>query len=211
MTLMGFGAVAYAAEPSSVLRKATTMRVIDSGTCASRLLPNRRLPQGIADQQFCTMGSSQDACEGDSGGPLVVELSDVDKLIPFVVGITSLGTGCGEGSVGLYTKVSQYISWVQSVTKSNFNKLQCSRKSVCREYFKDIRSPFSIPTPKPRCLWTNLRRTTTAGTACRTVASGSSPKCFRTMNSLASTTGNPLALASSTSLPRSAGQGRIKP
>ncbi|XP_052563556.1 acrosin-like [Culex pipiens pallens] len=163
MTLMGFGAVAYAAEPSSVLRKATTMRVIDSGTCASRLLPNRRLPQGIADQQFCTVGSSQDACEGDSGGPLVVYLSDVDKLIPFVVGITSLGTGCGEGSVGLYTKVSQYISWVQSVTKSNFNQLQCARRSVCREYFKDFRSPVQVQKLSPSCRTTLLRGDTPTG------------------------------------------------
>lgn len=57
----------------------------------------------------------KDTCQGDSGGPIQVELSDINKAIPFLVGVTSFGTGCWDGSFGIYTKVSSYVDWIRSI------------------------------------------------------------------------------------------------
>ena len=56
-----------------------------------------------------------DSCQGDSGGPVVVRnIEDTDWLL---IGITSWGNGCAEpGYPGVYTKVSNYINWINSNT-----------------------------------------------------------------------------------------------
>lgn len=51
-----------------------------------------------------------DACQGDSGGPLVCMKDNRMTL----VGIISWGIGCGQKDVpGIYTKVTNYLDWIQ--------------------------------------------------------------------------------------------------
>jgi len=56
-----------------------------------------------------------DSCQGDSGGPVAVRnVEDTDWLL---MGITSWGSGCAQaGRPGVYTKVSNYINWINSNT-----------------------------------------------------------------------------------------------
>jgi len=72
------------------------------------------------DSQVCARSpedSKRDACQGDSGGLLTCRIT-ADQKSPYAqVGITSLGRGCGEGSPGVYTRVSHYIDWIAQFTK----------------------------------------------------------------------------------------------
>uniref|UniRef100_A0A674EIZ7 trypsin n=1 Tax=Salmo trutta TaxID=8032 RepID=A0A674EIZ7_SALTR len=55
-----------------------------------------------------------DACQGDSGGPLACVKDDVS----FLYGIISWGDGCGKtGKPGVYTKVVNYVNWINTIIK----------------------------------------------------------------------------------------------
>nr|XP_023021791.1 serine protease snake-like isoform X4 [Leptinotarsa decemlineata] len=73
------------------------------------------LPNGISEEtQICAgaFDGSRDTCQGDSGGPL--QLQQDGRL--YLVGITSFGIGCGRAdSPGVYTRVSYYIPWIESI------------------------------------------------------------------------------------------------
>lgn len=61
----------------------------------------------------------KDSCQGDSGGPL---FCTDDKGRFTVVGIVSRGYSCAKpGTPGLYTKVSEYVEWIEGmIRKLNF-------------------------------------------------------------------------------------------
>lgn len=55
--------------------------------------------------------------QGDSGGPFqrVFKETLVSKNITYVFGITSFGRGCATGSPGVYTRVTAYLDWIESI------------------------------------------------------------------------------------------------
>ncbi len=77
--------------------------------------PNR---DELTKNMFCAGGGEVDSCQGDSGGPLVVNVRDRFTL----AGVTSWGYGCGVlGSPGVYTKVANYIDWIEYVKQKLSN------------------------------------------------------------------------------------------
>ena len=66
-----------------------------------------------------TIGS--DSCKGDSGGPLLTQAgNDAAKI----VGVVSFGTNkCDSSLPGIYTRVSSYVRWIQSVVFTDRAKL----------------------------------------------------------------------------------------
>ncbi|XP_053930128.1 coagulation factor IX isoform X3 [Cuculus canorus] len=71
----------------------------------------------ITDNMFCAGYGTEvaDACKGDSGGPFTVSYHNTR----FLLGIVSWGEGCAQqGKYGVYTRVSNYISWIKEVVES---------------------------------------------------------------------------------------------
>ncbi|KAG8225007.1 hypothetical protein J437_LFUL006018 [Ladona fulva] len=77
----------------------------------------------ITGNMFCAgyHKGRMDSCAGDSGGPLLcLSGRGADGSSPkwTIFGITSFGEGCGKkGKYGIYTKVSNYVRWIQRVVK----------------------------------------------------------------------------------------------
>ena len=83
--------------------------IIDFSTCSDfygEYLTTNMLCAGYAE-------GGKDSCQGDSGGPLIS-----DNNGEWVQsGIVSWGAGCAEpNQPGVYTKVQNYISWIESHT-----------------------------------------------------------------------------------------------
>uniref|UniRef100_A0A2K6LT66 Tissue-type plasminogen activator n=1 Tax=Rhinopithecus bieti TaxID=61621 RepID=A0A2K6LT66_RHIBE len=94
--------------------KEAHVRLYPSSRCTSQHLLNRT----VTDNMLCAgdtrssgpQANLHDACQGDSGGPLVCLNGGRMTL----VGIISWGLGCGQKDVpGVYTKVTNYLDWIQ--------------------------------------------------------------------------------------------------
>ena len=72
----------------------------------------------LTKSQLCAGGEEgKDSCQGDSGGPLMgQDLSNPLQPYWYLVGVVSFGpTPCGaESWPGVYTRVSDYIDWIQT-------------------------------------------------------------------------------------------------
>lgn len=99
---------------SDVLLKATVPR-IDNAQCM-QILQQQRLWIQLSEKQMCAGGKNLvDSCRGDSGGPLgmVARVGKYPRFIQF--GIVSIGLNtCGVQNVpSVYTRVGEYMDWVQ--------------------------------------------------------------------------------------------------
>lgn len=75
----------------------------------------------LYDDQLCALGRNKlndnetnDTCVGDSGGPLELSLG----RRKYIVGLTSTGKICGTRFPSVYTRVSQFIDWIESIVWS---------------------------------------------------------------------------------------------
>lgn len=76
----------------------------------------------------CAGGEGVDVCAGDSGGPLIT----TSAAGPVAVGVVSYGQACSPASttVGAYTAVSAYRSWIETTTGGTGGGDGTDRKSV---------------------------------------------------------------------------------
>ena len=86
--------------------------VVNTDTC------NEAFDGSLDETHLCAGGEpGKDSCSGDSGGGLFSDLingQDGQDRKWEVVGIVSFGTyKCGDGTPGVYTRVSQYLQWIE--------------------------------------------------------------------------------------------------
>lgn len=103
---------------SDVLLKAR-QTIVDNLKCNESYVDNgltRRNRDGIIASQMCAHdpGLTKDACQGDSGGPLNLVVDEALNKYR-VVGVISAGFSCGSATPGLYTRVSAFLDWIESI------------------------------------------------------------------------------------------------
>ncbi|XP_062547762.1 uncharacterized protein LOC134213137 [Armigeres subalbatus] len=143
----GWGDTGFALERTPSLLK-VRLKPIDNTECHGIYGTTlRRLREGIKDHQLCAGDEQMDTCPGDSGGPLQARLLHNGKMTPFLVGVTSFGTACGNANPGVYTRVSSFYSWIEDTIRKqenfgifwNMNPITCALQYVhLREYEDDI-------------------------------------------------------------------------
>ncbi|XP_063705764.1 serine protease snake-like isoform X2 [Culicoides brevitarsis] len=99
---------------SSVLLKADLL-LVPNEDCTRRFNEAQiyAARKGINEGQLCAWDPTfkKDSCQGDSGGPLHIFRNSTS----FVVGITSFGVGCASQLPGVYTRISHYLPWIESI------------------------------------------------------------------------------------------------
>uniref|UniRef100_A0A182QFE5 Peptidase S1 domain-containing protein n=1 Tax=Anopheles farauti TaxID=69004 RepID=A0A182QFE5_9DIPT len=125
----GFGQTSYGGERTPVLLK-VQLSPVEIAACRRFYPAGRRRREGLIDQQMCAMDERMDTCHGDSGGPLQIKLMSNNRLIPFVVGITSFGRFCGTATPAVYTRVSSYYNWLQTETGLSYDARACAARHL---------------------------------------------------------------------------------
>lgn len=106
----GWGSEKEGVAPHSSPLKHINVPIVEASECSRYMVNN--LTQNV----LCagSIGSVKDACTGDSGGPMMT----LYRNTWFLVGLVSWGEGCGHmDKLGIYTKVSNYMEWIDSVKK----------------------------------------------------------------------------------------------
>ncbi|XP_037784032.1 venom protease-like [Penaeus monodon] len=111
LAVVGYGRSAPDGEGSKVPVSAV-LSVVDLGTCQAKYdRLNHKVT--LTDSQICAGSENGDSCGGDGGGPL--NYFDVNTRRFYVVGIVSLGVGCGNTDFpGIYTRVGAYLRWIKN-------------------------------------------------------------------------------------------------
>ncbi|XP_021702578.1 uncharacterized protein LOC5566813 isoform X1 [Aedes aegypti] len=143
----GWGDTGFAQERTPTLLKVTLKPINNSECHESYGTSLRRLREGIKNHQMCAGDERMDTCPGDSGGPLQVRLLHNGKMTPFLVGVTSFGSACGNANPGVYTRVSSFFTWIEETIRKeenfpiswNMNPITCALRFVhLREYEDDL-------------------------------------------------------------------------
>ncbi|MDC0711044.1 serine protease [Stigmatella sp. ncwal1] len=104
----GWGWTSAYGSASDVLRQ-TNLKIYPTSTCNAAPL----VRDLSAAQEICAGWGTSGGCHGDSGGPLYREYPELR-----LIGIVSWGQGGTCNSYTVFTRVSQYVSWITGYTGS---------------------------------------------------------------------------------------------
>ncbi|RLV89105.1 hypothetical protein DV515_00015057 [Chloebia gouldiae] len=106
VVVSGWGSTSEDNQSYAALLRYIEIPIVPHNECAQAMSSH------ISENMLCAggLGDSKDSCRGDSGGPMFSRYKDTW----FLVGLVSWGEGCGrKEKFGVYTKVSQYLEWIQ--------------------------------------------------------------------------------------------------
>ncbi|KAL5280083.1 hypothetical protein ACFFRR_004204 [Megaselia abdita] len=116
LVALGYGHKEFAGMNSNILQK-VNITLFENEECALFYNGQPKIPNGIIEKQLCAgdYSATRDTCQGDSGGPLLAMTQNGFLKVPQIIGITSFGSACASGVPGVYTRVSEYIDWIESI------------------------------------------------------------------------------------------------
>ncbi|XP_033229691.1 chymotrypsin-1-like [Belonocnema kinseyi] len=104
-TLTGWGRTSVLSKTPTQLQ-VIKLNIISTPKCKKKI-------KKVKDTHICTLNNKgEGACFGDSGGPLVVD--------EVQVGVVSFGKPCARGVPDVYTRVYNYIDWIED-SMSEYN------------------------------------------------------------------------------------------
>ncbi|KAG5671086.1 hypothetical protein PVAND_001300 [Polypedilum vanderplanki] len=108
----GFGRT-ESGESSNVKLK-TNVGGVNNDECQTTVMTQTRRP--IVNTQLCALGiDGKDSCNGDSGNGLIYMNTQSSHVHWVLMGIVSFGSNpCSSDIPGVYTRVSEYTSWIMS-------------------------------------------------------------------------------------------------
>uniref|UniRef100_A0A8C6YI78 Acrosin n=1 Tax=Naja naja TaxID=35670 RepID=A0A8C6YI78_NAJNA len=94
---------------TSVILQEARVKILETSKCNSSWWYNGAMSPYTLCARYEDGGI--DTCQGDSGGPLMCKTSPTSPF--YVVGITSWGKGCGEGTnPEVYTSTQPFLKWI---------------------------------------------------------------------------------------------------
>ncbi|KAL1122455.1 hypothetical protein AAG570_002786 [Ranatra chinensis] len=105
----------YAGKQSNDLRK-VRLKLVSTERCQSVYGSAPKIPQGLKNESMLCAGEEEgkDTCQSDSGGPLQTPLKKPYCMYN-IVGVTSFGKACGSAAPSVYTRVSYFVPWIESI------------------------------------------------------------------------------------------------
>ncbi|XP_055381485.1 serine protease snake-like [Condylostylus longicornis] len=112
-TAIGYGHIQFAGKRSNDLLK-VELNFYENNRCNKYYNSQPEFPLGLINSQLCAGDPDgiKDTCQGDSGGPILIK---TDLKLPYIIGITSSGSGCAGQIPSIYTRISSYLDWIESI------------------------------------------------------------------------------------------------
>ncbi|GJQ67119.1 hypothetical protein Trydic_g19779 [Trypoxylus dichotomus] len=113
LTVAGWGFINVTTEETSRFLQKAYVSPYNLNKCNETYFNSPR-PKTILPTHLCALSvniTPQDTCQGDSGGPIVIDYGSKQIL----VGITSYGRSCAGPTPSVYTRVSNFIDWIEAI------------------------------------------------------------------------------------------------
>ncbi|GJQ81839.1 hypothetical protein Trydic_g9868 [Trypoxylus dichotomus] len=117
LIVAGWGIINTTTEETSRFLQMAYVSPYDLNKCNETYFDSSK-SRKILPTQLCALSlneTRQDACQGDSGGPIQIGNRQSNDKTPFIlVGITSFGRSCATPTPSVYTRISEFVGWIES-------------------------------------------------------------------------------------------------